>query len=92
MTTTKKAADLLEGDVILHPQHALPGLIICRSGCYFPMQVKVTVLHDAKHTTETVAPLAGRPCITVWGQREDTGQRGTLTYGPNAEVDLAVTS
>lgn len=46
----------------------------------------VKVLHDAKHTTEVVAPLAGRPCITVWGEREDTGARGNITFGPAAEV------
>lgn len=86
----KRAADLREGDVILHWATGLPGLIVCRSGCYFPMQVRVTVLHDAEHAAETVWPLAGRPCIRVQCQREDTGQRGTLTYGPDAEVDLAI--
>lgn len=46
----------------------------------------VTVLHDAKHTTEVVQPLAGRPCVTVWGRREDTGAEGSMTFGPQAEV------
>jgi hypothetical protein len=46
----------------------------------------VRVLHDAWRTTEAVAPLAGRPCITLWGEREDTGARGSMTFGPFAAV------
>jgi hypothetical protein len=49
----------------------------------------VTVLHDAKPSTETVMPLAGQPCIWVWARRNDTGKEGSMTFGLSAGVFLA---
>lgn len=46
----------------------------------------VTVLHDATHTT---ALETGRPGVTVWGEREDTGARGSMAFGQHASVMLA---
>lgn len=31
---------------------------------------------------ETVAPLAGRPRIRLWVQRDDTGDEGYMSFGP----------
>jgi hypothetical protein len=52
-----------------------------------PDKVPCTVLR-IDHTTETVAPLAGRPCVQLWCRRQDTNQEGFLTFGPGALVTL----
>jgi hypothetical protein len=44
--------------------------------------VTATVLRAGVEAVETVWPLAGRPCLRVWGRREDTGAEGFMTYGP----------
>jgi hypothetical protein len=38
--------------------------------------------------TETVWPLAGRPCIRLWVRREDTGEEGSMTFGPGGLVEV----
>ena len=48
----------------------------------------VRVLHAAKRTTEAVMPLAGRPCVVIWGRREDTGADGSMTFGVTACVQV----
>lgn len=42
-----------------------------------------------EHGTETVLPLAGRPCIRLDVRRQDTGEEGWLTYGPAGFVRIA---
>jgi hypothetical protein len=48
----------------------------------------VKVLRDAEEGVEEVQPLAGLPCIRVYGMREDTGKQGWMNFGLQAGVDL----
>jgi hypothetical protein len=50
----------------------------------------VTVLVSAEAGTETVGPIGGRPCVRIYGRREDTGRQGTMTFGPSAGVQVLV--
>jgi hypothetical protein len=52
-----------------------------------PDRIPCTVLRT-EDSVETVAPLAGRPCIKVWIRREDTGEEGYVLYGPNGYVEI----
>lgn len=52
-----------------------------------PDRVPCTVLRK-EDSVETVAPLAGRPCIKVWVRREDTGEEGYVLCGPGGHLDV----
>jgi len=45
----------------------------------------VEVLIDAWEDVETAEPLAGQPCITIRGRREDTGREGAMNFGLHAQ-------
>ena len=48
----------------------------------------VIVLAAPEHSTETVPPLTGQPCLRLHGRREDTGAEGTMTFGLSAGVQV----
>jgi hypothetical protein len=50
--------------------------------------VNITILRERESGVETVAPLAGRPCIKFWACFTDNGKEGYLTYGPGGVVRL----
>jgi len=85
MITEKTASRLGPGDVILHPDFKLPDLLVCRGGCYTPMQVKVTILR----APEAARDVTGMLVVRCWARREDTGAEGYVTYGPAAQVPMA---
>lgn len=52
-----------------------------------PDRIPCTVLR-IEPGIETVAPLAGRPCVRLWVRREDTGEEGSMTFGPGGLVEV----
>lgn len=50
--------------------------------------VVVTVLRPGVEAVESCGPIAGRPCLRVWGRREDTGAEGFMTYGPGGVAQV----
>jgi hypothetical protein len=64
----------------------VPGDVFVRAG------TSVLVLEKPVPSVETVAPLAGLPCIRVRGRRLDTLQEGDMNFGLNAVVRLVATS
>lgn len=57
---------------------------------------EVTVMCKGEQSTETVGPLAGRPCWRYWcsgkvdehGNPTDAAREGFMTYGPGAKVEI----
>lgn len=64
----------------------VPGDVFGRDG------TSVLVLEKPVPSMETVAPLAGLPCIRVRGRRLDTLAEGDMNFGVNAVVRLVMTS
>jgi hypothetical protein len=67
-------------------ENLVPGDVFARSG------TSVLVLEKPVASVETVAPLAGQPCIRVRGRRLDTLKEGDMNFGVNAEVPMVMTS
>lgn len=59
-----------------------PGMVIAGG----PDRVPSLVLR-VEAGVETIAPLAGRPCLKVWVRREDTGEEGFVLYGLEGEAE-----
>lgn len=49
-----------------------------------PHDVPCTILRDPEPGTD----LFGRETLRFWSRREDTGQEGSLTYGPTGFVRI----
>jgi hypothetical protein len=71
---------------VITVENLTPGDVIVWPEWYKRPDCEVTA--SPIHTFETVAPLAGLPCIRIPMRRLDTNEDGYHTFGPGAEVEL----